>query len=186
MKSSLVSAQIIDPYASALMETAKAHDLADRFGEDARFLLQLVSSSTELQQVLANPLFVAETKKAILRRLTEQAVHPFVLNFLMLLVDRRRITFLDGICNRYEELLRQLKNTVLAEVTTTTQLTTDQQRDIARKVAAITGARGVALKVKLDPELIGGVIVKVGSRVIDASLRGQLRRIALRLGNATT
>jgi len=99
----------------------------------------------------------------------------------MLLVDRRRIIFLEGICQQYLKLLRQLRQAVLAEVTSTVELNEDQKNAIRDKVRAITNANSVDIETKIDPELIGGVIIKVGSQVIDASLRGQLRRIALRL-----
>jgi F-type H+-transporting ATPase subunit delta len=184
MRGSL-SAAIVEPYASALMATAQAHSCTEKFGEDMAFLLELLSSSDELQQLLANPLVKPEPKKAVLQRLVEREVHPYILNFLLLLVDRRRILFLAEICRQFQELLRKLNQTVLAEITSAVQLTSDQERDLERKVLEITGARRVELATQVNPELIGGFIVKVGSRVVDASLRGQLRRLGLQLSAST-
>jgi F-type H+-transporting ATPase subunit delta len=78
-----------------------------------------------------------------------------------------------------------LKQTVLAEVTSAVELSESQQQSVREKVTAMTGAQQVELDTKIDPELIGGVIITVGSQVIDASLRGQLRRIGLRLSSST-
>jgi F-type H+-transporting ATPase subunit delta len=107
-----------------------------------------------------------------------------MMNFLLILVDRRRILFLEGICQKFQDILRKLNQTELAEVTSAVALSESQQQTIREKVMAMTSAREVELNNKIDPELIGGVIIKVGSQVIDASLRGQLRRIGIQLSSA--
>ncbi|HBE47932.1 MAG TPA: ATP synthase F1 subunit delta, partial [Cyanobacteria bacterium UBA11369] len=91
------------------------------------------------------------------------------------------ILFLEGIAKQYLALLRKLNQAVLAEVTSAVALSEEQQNAVREKVIAMTGARSVDLDLKTDPDLIGGVIIKVGSQIVDASLRGQLRRISLRL-----
>jgi len=87
------------------------------------------------------------------------------------MVDRRRILLFAEICQQYLAILRELNQTVLAEVIS--ELTEEQQQAVRDKVIAMTNAARVELDSKLDPDLIGGV-TKVGSQVIDASLRGQL------------
>jgi F-type H+-transporting ATPase subunit delta len=78
-----------------------------------------------------------------------------------------------------------LNQAVLAEVASAVELTDAQKQSVREKVIAMTSANQVELNTKIDPDLIGGVIIKVGSQVVDASLRGQLRRIGLRLSSAT-
>lgn len=170
-------AEVTEPYAEALMSLAKPHDLTDRFGEDVSFLLSLLNSSAELRQFLGSPIPQAEDKKQVLRQIAGEQLHPFMLSFLMLIVDRRRILFLEGICQQYQALLRQLNRTVLAEASSTVELTEEQRQTIIAKVQQMTGAEKVELQTNIDPELIGGVLIKVGSQVLDASIRGQLRRI---------
>jgi F-type H+-transporting ATPase subunit delta len=111
-------------------------------------------------------------------------IHTYFLSFLLLLVDKQRIDLTAGICDRYRALLRDLNKAVLAEVTSTVDLNDAQRQSIVEQVKGMTGAQSVELKTTLDPELIGGVVIKVGSQVIDASLRGQLRRIGLALGKS--
>jgi F-type H+-transporting ATPase subunit delta len=108
-----------------------------------------------------------------------------MMNFLMILVERRRILFLEGILKQFQALLRQLKQTVVAEVSSAVELTDAQRQSVTEKVKAMTSAHEVELDTKIDPDLIGGVIIKVGSQVIDASLRGQLRRIGISLSRPT-
>lgn len=179
------TAGMVDPYAEALMALAQAQGLTDAFGDDARSILEMVESSPELKDVLANPFVKGTAKKQIFSQLLEGKVHAYFLNFLLLLVDRRRIFLLEAICRQYRVLLRQLKNTVLAEVTATLALNESQREAVVQKVKTLTGASEVELEVKIDPELIGGVIIKVGSQVLDASIKGQLRRIGISLLNAT-
>ena len=185
MKGSLLTSEVLEPYAEALMSLAQSQNLVEQFGDNVAALLSLLLSSEELQQFLGNPIFDAEKKKAVLRQLVGDQVHPYMMNFLLILVDRRRILFLEGICKKFQEQLRKLNQTVLAEVTSAVPLSESQQQTVREKVLAMTSAREVELDNKLDPDLIGGVIIKVGSQVIDASLRGQLRRIGIQLSSAT-
>jgi F-type H+-transporting ATPase subunit delta len=184
MKSNVATAEIVAPYAEALMSVAQARDLTDQFGEDVRSLLNLLSESEQLRNFLANPFVSGDDKKAVINRVLGDGANSYFRNFMMLLVDRRRIFLLEGICQQYLALLRQLKQTVLAEVISAVPLSESQQQAVRDKVLAMTNAREVELDTKIDRDLIGGVIIKVGSQVIDASLRGQLRRLSLRLTSA--
>jgi F-type H+-transporting ATPase subunit delta len=177
------TAEIAQPYAQALLSLAKSKNLTEDFGTDARTFLGLLTGSKELESYLSNPFIQAENKKNLLKQVLGEGVSPYLRNFLLLLVDRRRISFLEAILQQYLVLLRQLNQTVLAEVTSAVALTEAQQQAITTQVIAITKARLVELETKIDKELIGGVIIKVGSQVIDASLRGQLRRLTLSLNS---
>ncbi|MBD1850223.1 ATP synthase F1 subunit delta [Leptolyngbya sp. FACHB-711] len=183
MRSSLVSTEIAEPYAQALMSIAQSQDLVDRFSEDANSLLAALKESDDLNLLLSNPFFKADQKKAVLRQIAGDQLHPYLTNFLMLLVDRGRIVFLPEVLNQFKELVRKLKQTVLAEVTSAVELNEGQQEAIREKVKGMTQAQQVELDIRIDPDLMGGVIIKVGSQVVDASLRGQLRRIGVKLGS---
>lgn len=185
MKGSFLSAQVLEPYAEALMSIAQSNNLVDRFGEEVSSLLNLLQNSQELQQFLESPVVKGDAKKAVLRQIGGDQLHPYMMNFLMILVERRRVLFLEGIFKQFQARLRKLKQTVLAEVTSVVELTDAQRQSVIEKVKALTGAHEVELDSKLDPDLIGGVIIKVGSQVVDASLRGQLRRISVSLGRST-
>ncbi len=185
MKSSVVGAQVLEPYAEALMSLAQSNNLIDRLGEDVASLLNLLHESPEFQEFLANPLVKAEDKKAVLQRVGGEQLHPYTMSFLKILVDRRRIPFLEGICRHFQALLRKLNQTVLAEVTSALELSDNQKQAVRERAMVLAQATQVELETKIDPDLIGGVIIKVGSQVVDASLRGQIRRIGLRLSSAT-
>lgn len=180
MSGTLISSEIGEPYAQALMSLAQQHNLTEQFGETFRDLESLLTESEEFKDFVLNPVIKSQDKKSVLRQVMGDA-NPYLINFMMLLVDKRRIIFLESIIEQYLNLLRKLNQTVLAEVTSARELNDEQKRNIVEKVKAIAEARDVELKTSVDPDLIGGVIIKVGSKVIDASLRGQLRRISISL-----
>ena len=180
-----VNEQVVEPYARALMSVAQGNNLTEQSGEDVRSLLNVLQTSEQFRDFLANPFINAEDKKAVIGRVMGDSVNPSIRNFLMLLVDRRRIILLEGICQQYLTLLRQLNQTVLAEVTSAVELNESQQQSVRDKVISMTNARSVEIETKIDRDLIGGVIIKVGSQVVDASIRGQLRRLSLRLSSGT-
>lgn len=181
MTSQIAITEVAQPYAQALLSIAQSKNLTEEFGSDARVLLNLLSENSQLRNFIANPFIQSEDKKAVIRQILGEGANPNLRNFLLLLVDKRRIIFLEAIFKQYLVLLRQLNQTVLAEVISAVPLSEEQQQAVIQKVIAITNARQVELETKIDSDLIGGVIIKVGSQVIDASLRGQLRRLSLRL-----
>lgn len=185
MKGSLLTAEVLEPYAEALMSLAQSNDLVERLSEDVAAVLNLLKESPELDQFLSSPIVKGDDKKAVLERIGGEQFHPYMISFLKILVDRRRIIFLEGICTYYQALLRKLNQTVLAEVTSAVELSEAQKQSVREKAIALTSAHQVELDTKIDPDLIGGVIIKVGSQVVDASIRGQLRRIGIRLSSAT-
>ncbi|MEP6518915.1 ATP synthase F1 subunit delta [Microcoleus vaginatus] len=180
---STVSTEVLQPYASALMSLAQSNNLSEKFGEDIRSLLSLLEGSEDLRQFLGNPLVKPDAKKAVIQQIAGEEMSPLMHSFLKLLVDKGRIVFLEGIGKQYLARLRELNQTVLAEVTSAVPLSDAQQQTVREKVQAMTSASQVEIETKIDADLIGGVIIKVGSQVIDASLRGQLRRLGIRLNS---
>ena len=120
-------------------------------------------------------------KKVILTKIVGETIHPFMVNFLMILVERRRISNLTEICQRYQAALRKLKGIVLAEVTSAVALNDTQTKSIQDRVQSITSATSVEVSTTIDPDILGGVIIKFGSQVIDSSLRAEIRRLSMSL-----
>ncbi|MGD2181034.1 ATP synthase F1 subunit delta [Lusitaniella coriacea] len=185
MKGSLLTEGIAEPYAQALMSIAQSNNSAEQLGEEIKALNALLENSPELRGFLKNPTLDDQKKKAVLLQIIGEDASPYFINFLKLLVDKRRIFVLEEITEAYLALLRDMNQTVLAEVTSAAELSDAQKEAVENRVKEMTDAAQVELKTSVDPALIGGVIVKVGSQVLDASLKGQLRRIGLQLSSAT-
>ncbi|MEL6472414.1 MAG: ATP synthase F1 subunit delta [Cyanobacteria bacterium J06623_4] len=179
---SIATAEVAAPYAQALLSIAKSKDSVDDLSRIAAELLTLLKESDALSTFLGNPVANSDAKKGVLTQVLGEDTNPQMKNFLMLLVDRGRIYLLEPILQQFQAQVRELKQTVLAQVTSAIELTDEQRETVRQKVQSITNAKAVELETSLDPDLIGGVIIQIGSQVLDASIRGQLRRIGLQLG----
>jgi F-type H+-transporting ATPase subunit delta len=176
---------IATPYAEALLQVAEARKETDTVAEQARELLSIWNGSPELRAAMASPVLEPEAKKAALTKLFAAQLTPSFLNLLKMLADRHRIVVLDAVLVRFLELYRDLRGITLAKVTSATALSDEQQQQLNDKVRAIAGTKDVEFDLQVDPDLIGGFVVSMGSRVIDASLSGQVRRLGLALAKVS-
>lgn len=176
---------IATPYAEALLQVAEARNETDTVADQARALIAIWNSSPELRQALSSPVLEPVSKKAALAKLFDDQLTPSFQNLLKLLADRQRISILDAVLIRFLELYRDLRNITLAKVTSATELSEAQQQQLNKKVQLITGTKAVEFDLVVDPGLIGGFIVSMGSQVIDASISGQVRRLGLALAKVS-
>ena len=176
---------ITTPYAEAFLQVAESRKEVDQVVDQAKAVLALWHDSPELRQAMASPVLEVEAKKAALEKLFTDQLTPSFLNLLKLLADRQRIGVLDAVLDRMLELYREQRNIALANVTSATALSDEQQAELSNKVQAVAGTDKLEIKLSVDPDLIGGFVVKVGSKVIDASLAGQVRRLGLALAKVS-
>lgn len=175
---------IASPYADALLQVAELREEADLIADQAKEILQLWEASPELRDTLTSPVIEPEIKKKVLVGLFTDQITPALLNLMQLMADRQRIALLDAVLNRFLELFREQRGIALASVTSATPLSEAQQLALRKKVIAVAGTESVEFDLRVDPALIGGFIVSLGSQVIDASLAGQVRRLGLTLAKA--
>jgi F-type H+-transporting ATPase subunit delta len=176
---------ITSPYAEAFLQVAESRKEVDQVVDQAKAVLGLWQGSPELRAAMASPVLEVEAKKAALEKLFSDQLTPSFLNLLKLLADRQRIGILDAVLERTLELHREQRNIALATVTSATALTEEQQAELSKKVQAVAGTDKLEINLKVDSDLIGGFVVKVGSKVIDASLAGQVRRLGLALAKVS-
>ena len=174
--------KIAVPYAEALLELANANSSLKETTNDINIVSQFLANSSDLKKFLGNPLITRDAKKGVLKDVLGEQIGEKTLTFLMLLVDRGRIAYLDGIAYKFLELSYKEESIEIAKVTSSVQLSAQQQQNIAEKLKAISGAKQIKLALKVDPQLIGGFTVEIGSKLIDTSIRGQLRQISSLLG----
>ena len=101
------------------------------------------------------------------------------------MADRQRIGLLNSVLERLLEIYREQRNIALATITSASALNDDQQSELLKKVQSIAGTDNLEIDLKVDSELIGGFVVNVGSKVIDASIAGQVRRLGLALAKVS-
>ena len=176
---------ITTPYAEAFLQVASSRKEVDTVVEQAKEVLILWNDCPAFSEAMSSPVLEVEAKKAALEKMFSDQVTPSFLNLLKLLADRQRIGLLDAVLERMLELYREQRNIALATVTSASSLNEDQQADLLKKIQAVAGTDNLELNLKVDPDLIGGFVVSVGSKVIDASLSGQVRRLGLALAKVS-
>jgi F-type H+-transporting ATPase subunit delta len=143
---------------------------------------QFLTNSSDLKKFLGNPLITRDAKKNVVKDILGEQIGGNTLKFLLLLVDRNRIEVLDSIAQKFLELSYKQDSIEIAKITSSIQLSAEQQKAIAEKLKVLTGAKQIKLALKIDPHLIGGFTIEIGSKMIDTSIRGQLRQISALIG----
>jgi F-type H+-transporting ATPase subunit delta len=167
--------EIATVYARSLFEVAKEAGKLDEIREDLDSIADAVSEDHELQVFFFSPYFSTEEKKEGLRKFLQDA-DPILLNFLDLLIDNHRMpalfrirTLLDGLWENENDLLP-------VSVTSAVELDEETVRHIGDRIGEQTG-RKVELSSSIDPDLLGGIVVRVGNSIIDASIRNRLDQL---------
>nr|YP_010619654.1 ATP synthase CF1 subunit delta [Tayloriella tenebrosa]WAX03667.1 ATP synthase CF1 subunit delta [Tayloriella tenebrosa] len=173
--------KITTPYAEALIDHAQSLNLLAEATKDLSSISTVLSESKDLQALLQNPLINGFIKKEILKQLFENQINNFVMNFLLVLVDRRRVSILYSIIQKYLELIYVLESITIAELYCAIDITEIQQESLIQKIKFMTNSNQVKLVIRKDTDLIGGFVIKIGSKIIDASLAGKLKRMSLYL-----
>jgi len=140
-----------------------------------------LSASSDLPAVLLSPAVPPARKRAVVSRLAAQlGVSTLVQNFLFVVIDRRRIAMLKDIRQAFETLLDERVGVVRADVSSARELASAQREKIRQQLARATGKQ-VRCEFAVDGDLVGGVVVRVGSTIYDGSVRGQLEALRQRL-----
>jgi F-type H+-transporting ATPase subunit delta len=168
-------------YARALMDVASKEGDVDRVGQELDDFVALLQEHRALDRVLMNPAVPTPRKRAAMVELTGVAgVMPIVSKLLVLLAERDRLVLLNDLVSVYRDMLMERHNVVHAEITSAAPLAAEKTQAIEQRLAALTGKR-VSMVMKVDKDIIGGVIARVGSTVYDASIATQLRKMKERL-----
>jgi len=160
-------------YAEALYAIAEREKSVDAIEQELIAVDAVVRENRDLQKVLYHPRITSEDKKSVLSELLSGKVSQVTMEFLNLLVDRQREQFLSVIVEYYVNLANKARNITEARITSAIELTADEQKALAALLDKITGKK-VETSFNVDPSLIGGVVVRIGDRVIDGSIRTRL------------
>jgi F-type H+-transporting ATPase subunit delta len=161
-------------YATALFELAMEERIVENVARDMAVLKALLAANPDLVRLVRAPIFSAEEQRAgmdaILRRV-EAA--PLTVRFVLTLANKRRLFALSDIIRAFEERLGQQRGEVEAEVVATRPLNESEFVELRQALKSKLG-REAQLTSRVDPGLLGGLVIKVGSRMIDSSLRTKL------------
>lgn len=167
-------------YAEALYDIALKQNLVDKIEAELKAVEVIFSENIDLQKVLYHPQITAADKKELLNKLFNGKVSEVTGNFLALLVDRRREAFFGDIVAEFVSLANVVRNIVAAQVASAVQLNDKEKGNLDRILAKLTGKK-VQTSYAVDPSLIGGVVVRIGDKIIDGSIKTRMANLKERL-----
>jgi len=169
-------------YARALFDAALEENKLEPVREQLAQFAAAEAEVPELRELLRNPQLDPQARKAALRDLLADG-EELLRNFLLVLVDKGRTAQLDEIAREFERLVAEHEGIVSAELTTAIELSDEEANDLLRRIEKSTGRKLEATR-KVDPDLIGGIVLQIGSYRLDASVRGRLERLRRELATA--
>ncbi len=171
-------------YARAFFEIAEEEKKLEQYYNELHQFSSVIAQNKDLGGFLANPIFEQESKKKVLEQIIGKlSLSPMTINFLKLLIDKKRIDVLPDIETCYRHLMDETLQTVRVTVKTAFELTPDMQSYIASSLKKMTG-KSVDVTVENDKNLLGGIVIGVGDTLYDGSIKNQLNNMRNLLGEA--
>ncbi len=175
---------LAERYAAALFDLADERHALDAVAGDLRELRAMLAESPDLARLVRSPVLSREAQGKAIAALAERAgLSPLTRDFLGVVARNRRLFAAPAMIDSYLAKLAQRRGEVTAEVTAAQPLSEAQNAALGEQLRRAVGRR-VTVDIRVDPSLLGGMIVKVGSRMIDSSLRSKLQRLRLALRGA--
>jgi F-type H+-transporting ATPase subunit delta len=172
-------------YAGALFELALEEKAVDSVKKDLEAFDALIADNPDLNRLVRSPVFgVDDQLKAISAILAKAGITGIAANFLRVITTNRRLFALREIIRGYRALVARHKGEISAQVTVAEKLSDTHLEALKSALTSVTGGKAMDLDVKIDPAIIGGLVVKVGSRMVDSSLRTKLNAIKFAMKEA--
>ena len=175
---------ISNRYASALYDLSTDKKLVDSVLNDLSLLKKLLLENKDLQQVIKSPLINSQDKFSILEKLLQKIdSNELTLTFLKVLENNKRFSYLSSIITQFININSQKRGDVLADITSADELDDEQRNNITNQLKNILGDK-LSLNFDVDKNIIGGLIVKVGSKMIDTSLANKINKLKIAIKGA--
>ncbi|HJO85521.1 MAG TPA: F0F1 ATP synthase subunit delta [Rhodospirillales bacterium] len=166
-------------YATALFELAEGADALDQVADDLRQISTMMDESDDLIRMVRSPVIPRADQSAAMQALLEKTeASQLTRNFIGVVASNRRLFALADIIDDYLMVLAGRRGEMTAEVTSAKALTESQKADIEAALQSSVGGK-VSINSTVDPDLLGGLVVKIGSRMVDSSLHTKLQHLKL-------
>jgi F-type H+-transporting ATPase subunit delta len=164
---------VSNTYAQALFEVALELDNLDQIRDELGFINETFKTYPEFYEVFRTPKINKEERKDVIVKVFSEKISKEVMNFIKILVDKRRGTAIGGIYNEFVDMVDAHKGVVKAVVESAVPITEEEQSALTEKLAKVTG-KEIRLTALVNPEIMGGLVVKIGDKVIDGSVKNRL------------
>jgi F-type H+-transporting ATPase subunit delta len=174
--------EIADVYSRSLFEVANEHDKLDRVRDELATIADALAQDRQLQVFFFSPYFSTEEKRDGLRRMVVDG-DPAVVNFLELLVEKHRMPVLFRIRRQFDVLYDRANRRLAVHVTSAVPLDEGVVRELERRIHDQTG-QNVQLESRVDEDILGGIVLRVGNSILDASIRHRLEQLRREVAKA--
>ena len=175
---------IADRYASALYELSSKNKCIDEVLNDLLTIEDYNIQNNDFNLLIKSPLITSNEKLNILQKiLSDHSANILTSNFIKVISHNKRINFLSAIIARYYAINAEKRGDVIADITSAEELTDQQKNGIKDQLRSILGEK-LSLNYKIDHKIIGGLIVKVGSKMIDSSLNSKINKLTIAMKGA--
>jgi ATP synthase F1 delta subunit len=174
--------EIAEVYSQALFEAAVENDVLDRIHDELGEFADALAENRNMQLFFFSPYFSSQEKKEGISKIVSGADERFV-SFLELLAERHRLPALMRIRKRLDELWAEENKLLPVSLTSAVELDEGLVKDVGKRIEEQTG-RQVELESKVDPDVLGGLVLQVGNMVLDASVRSRLERLRKQVAKA--
>ena len=166
-------------YATALHDLAEESRSIDQVAEDLASLKAMLADSEDLRRLIASPLVRRDDQEKAMLALAEKAeLGGTTRNFVGLVARKGRLALLPQMITAFDRIRAKQRGEMTAQVATASPMTEAQSASLAARLKQIVGNE-VAIEARVDPDLLGGMVVRLGSRMVDSSVRSQLKRLSL-------
>lgn len=167
-------------YAQVLLDVAVELNKVDGFEDELKWMESVLKENADLFLILKNPIVQRTKKKDLIDKVFAQNINAKLKNFLYLLIDKRRVEILDGILDEYQLRADEYRGQVKALVQSAFELPGNKVEEI-KKLLEKKVNKSVKVETKVVPDIIGGLVIYIGSSIIDRSIKGRLKSMRERL-----
>jgi F-type H+-transporting ATPase subunit delta len=167
-------------YAQAVFDIGKEQNTLTVWDVDLRIVRETLEADPSLMRVFANPETSPAEQQRLVERLFSSSLTPTAYNFVRLLLRNHRLPLAPGVQEAFDEMYLAEQGIAYADVTTAIPLTADEEARVAASLTRFTG-KTIKLRTHVDPEIIGGILARVGDQLIDGTVTSQLRQLKNRL-----
>lgn len=167
-------------FVNALLDVATEKGQFEQIEKDLDLVCEIISKHADLKKVLFHPSVSRSSKKELIQNVFDKSVSGLMMNFLSLLIDRRKEGILDFVTDVYKEVTHEKKGVLKATVQTVMPLSGERLEDFKKKLKKITG-KTVELEVVQNPDILGGMVIQIGNKMIDGSVANRLKNLKNRL-----
>ena len=179
----MTQSRAISRYAEAFFMYAQSESFLDKAYQDSKLILDSCHENRDFKVFLSNPVIRGDKKANVIRKAFEGNISKKTLDFIQLIIDNRRETFLPEMLKRFNKLYLEHNNIVDAEIVTAAPLKEEVMQKLKAFVAKLSGYKHVELNNVVKEEIIGGFALKYNDKRLDASVSHQLSRIRKEISN---